>query len=179
MPETSAPNLLLRRARRLRKLTGDNRYKSQSEIDQASFSVKHTVIDALWKPLQIMFLDPSIAFADVYIALCYGIFYSFFEVFPLVFINMYGFNLGLMGLTFLTVSIGVVISLSIYIWYLYYIVEPGIRAKGLGAPESRLIPGLVASICLPIGLFIFGEFVNLPTLFPILSFTPVWLWLAA
>ena len=156
LPETSTPNILLRRARRLRKLTGKN-LKSQSEIDQAKLSTRDTVISALWKPIQIMVLDPSIAFADVYIALSYAIFYSFFEVFPLVFISIYGFNVGELGLGFLSVSVGVVVSLAIYISYLYFIIEPGIHAHGLGTPEKRLIPGLISSFLLPIGLFIFGQ----------------------
>lgn len=162
LPETSTPNILLRRARRLRKLTGDHRYKSQSEIDQSNFSVRDIVVEALVRPLQITLLDPSIAFANVYAAICYGIFYSFFECFPLVFISLYGFNVGEMGLAFLSVTVGVVISLIIYLAYLYFVVEPGIRAHGLQAPEARLKPALIASICLPIGLFIFGKFLRSP-----------------
>ncbi|KAI9833558.1 MAG: hypothetical protein M1826_007172 [Phylliscum demangeonii] len=159
LPETSTPNILLRRARRLRQLTGDQRLRSQSEIDQARLSVRETIIDALWTPLQIMFLDPSIAFADLYIGLCYAIFYSFFESFPIVFgqgAAGYGFNVGETGLAFLSVSVGVVVSLLAYVAYLWYVVEPGIRKHGLGAPESRLIPGLFVSFLLPVGLFLFG-----------------------
>ncbi|KAI9828260.1 MAG: hypothetical protein M1826_006086 [Phylliscum demangeonii] len=159
LPETSTPNILLRRARRLRKLTGDDRLQSQSEIDQALLSVREIVIEALWAPLQIIFLDPSIAFADLYIALCYAIFYSFFESFPIVFgpgAAGYGFNVGETGLAFLSVTAGVVTSLSIYIAYLWFVVEPGIRRHGLRAPESRLIPALFASVLLPVGLFLFG-----------------------
>lgn len=163
LPETSTPNILLRRARRLRKLTGDNRFKSQSEIDQSNLSVRDIVVEALWRPLQIVFLDPSIAFADVYIALCYGIFYSFFECFPLVFISLYGFNVGEMGLTFLSITVAVIISLSIYFSYLYFVVEPGIRLHGLQSPEKRLKPALVASVCLPVGLFIFGKLTGSPS----------------
>ncbi|KAK4992011.1 hypothetical protein LTR50_001407 [Elasticomyces elasticus] len=156
LPETSSPNILLRRAQRLRALTGDDRLKSQSEIDQANLNVKEIVFEALYRPMQLMILDPSIAFTAVYVALCYGIYYSFFEAFPIVYGQGYGFNLGEMGLTFLSITIAVVLSIIIYYAYLYWIVEPEIRAHGLGAPERRLIPALIASFLLPVGLFIFG-----------------------
>ncbi|KAF2819109.1 MFS general substrate transporter [Ophiobolus disseminans] len=156
LPETSSANILLRRAQRLRKLTGDGNLKSQSEIDQAKMTPRDVAIEALWRPFQLMLLDPSIAFTAVYTAIIYGIFYSFFEAFPLVYNEMYGFNLGELGLTFLSVTVGVVLATAWYWWYIYYVVEPDIRQNGLGAPERRLIPALFVTFLVPIGLFIFG-----------------------
>ncbi|KAF2262081.1 MFS general substrate transporter [Lojkania enalia] len=156
LPETSSANILLRRAQRLRKLTGDNRLKSQSEIDQANITARDITIEALYRPFQLVILDPSIAFTALYTALIYGIFYSFFEAFPLVYNAMYHFNLGQQGLTFLSVTAGVVLSIAWYWWYIYYIVEPSIRNNGLGEPERRLIPALFVTWLVPVGLFIFG-----------------------
>ena len=96
-PETSASNILLRRARRLRKLTGNADYKSQSELDQANMTPRQIVVNALIKSMQIMFLDPAVLFTNVYSAFIYGVFYSFFEAFPLVYMNIYGLNIGLTG----------------------------------------------------------------------------------
>ena len=70
--------------------------------------------------------------------------------------DRYGFNVGEMGLIFLSITIGVIISIIGYYSYLYYIVEPEIRLHGLGAPERRLIPALYCSFLVPIGLFIFA-----------------------
>ncbi|KAM3417971.1 hypothetical protein BST61_g6183 [Cercospora zeina] len=156
LPETSTANILLRRAQRLRKLTGDSRLKAQSEIDQANMRPNDIAFEALVRPLQLVVMDPAVAFTAIYIALCYGIYYSFFEAFPLVYIAMYGFNLGELGLTFLSITVGVVIAIAAFYAYLYYILEPEIRKFGLGEPERRLIPALIASFLCPIGLFIFG-----------------------
>ncbi|KAF2087620.1 MFS general substrate transporter [Saccharata proteae CBS 121410] len=156
LPETSPSTILLRRAERLRARTGDASLKAQSEIDQAKLSVREVAVEALWRPMQLILLDPSIAFTAVYTALVYGIFYSFFEAFPLVFMDMYGFNLGQMGLTFLSITVGVLIAISSYWAYIYFIVVPEIKTRGIGAPERRLIPALVVSFLCPIGLFIFG-----------------------
>jgi DHA1 family multidrug resistance protein-like MFS transporter len=81
LPETSTPNILLRRAQRLRKLTGDNRLLAQSEIDQKNMKPAAIVVDAIVKPIEITIKDPAIAFVNVYTAIIYGIYYSFFEVF--------------------------------------------------------------------------------------------------
>ncbi|KAI7255020.1 MFS general substrate transporter [Hortaea werneckii] len=156
LPETSAANILLRRAERLRKLTGDQRLMAQSEIDQANLRPRDVVFEALVRPMQMIVMDPAIGFTAGYVALCYGIYYSFFEAFPLVYIDRYGFNLGQMGLTFLSIIVGVVLSIAIYYAYLYKIVEPEIRKFGLGAPERRLLPAIPASLLMPVGLFIFG-----------------------
>lgn len=60
LPETSASNILLRRARRLRMLTGRVNLKSQSEIDQEGMTARDVAYDALIKPWQINFLDPAV-----------------------------------------------------------------------------------------------------------------------
>lgn len=156
LPETSTPNILLRRAQRLRKLTGDNRLKAQSEIDQKNMKLNDVVYEALVRPIQLIIMDPAIGFTAGYVALCYGIYYSFFEAFPLVYIVLYDFNLGEMGLTFLSITVAVIVSIIIYWAYIWFVVEPDIRANGLGAPEKRLFPAVLASVLLPIGLFMFG-----------------------
>lgn len=157
LPETSASNILLRRAQRLRAKTGNPRVKSQSEIEQAALSARDTAIFYLWKPWQITVLDPAVLFTSVYTALVYGIFYSFFEVFPLVYPVMYGFNVGETGLSFLPIPLFGAISIVIYWSYLWWYVEPKLRREGLPAPEKRLLPALASSVLVPIGLFWFGR----------------------
>lgn len=164
LPETSAHNILLRRAARLRKLTGNANLVAQSEIDQANLDVKEIVVGNLWRPLQINILDPAVGFTSLYIGLIYGIFYSFFEAFPLVYgtglpgseTEGYGMNAGEQGLIFLSVPVGVSIAIAVYVSYLYFVFNPSIRRNGLGAPEQRLVPGLFASLIAPAGLFIFA-----------------------
>lgn len=76
LPETSTPNLLLRRAKRIRKLTGNERFMSQSEIDQRNMKVSHIFLDALIKPMEITIKDPAVLFVQIYTAIIYGIYYS-------------------------------------------------------------------------------------------------------
>ena len=156
LPETSSDSILLRRASRLRKVTGDANLRSQSEITQQHLSAKEVLFDSLIKPWEINILDPAVLFTTFYTALCYAIFYTFFEAFPLVFPEIYGFSPGITGLTFISVPIGVFTAVVVCMVYYRFWVEPILRRSGSPVPEVWLKPGLVGNFLLPIGLFIFG-----------------------
>jgi MFS transporter, DHA1 family, multidrug resistance protein len=156
MPETSPQNILLRRAQRLRKLTGDSRLQSQSEIDQRNLKASEMLTTALIRPMEIMFKDPSIFFVNMYTGFFYGVFYTFFEVFPLVFPVMYGFSLSQTGLTFLSCLVGVGVALALYFAYLYFYMIPDNRKNGLREQEHRLVPAILGSFFITAGLFIFA-----------------------
>ncbi|KAJ2974818.1 hypothetical protein NQ176_g5856 [Zarea fungicola] len=156
LPETSGQTILLRRAQRLRKLTGDNRFMSQSEIDQQNLNMTSVFIDALIKPLEITLKDPAVMFVQIYSAIIYGIYYSFFEVFPLVYPVYYGMTIGELGLVFLCILVACIIGVVTYFCYLYYYMNPRIEKFGFGAQEERLIPALLAAFGPTIGLFLFA-----------------------
>ncbi|KAJ1020564.1 hypothetical protein NDA13_005879 [Ustilago tritici] len=121
LPETSHANILLRRAQRLRKITGCTTLRSEAEIEQAKLSTRKIVVEALIRPIQISILDPGTGFMNLYVSLVYGIYYSFFESFPLVYPVSYGFGLGMTGLTFVCVVLTTVMGAAGYMYYTYYI----------------------------------------------------------
>ncbi|KAE8392562.1 hypothetical protein ETB97_007145 [Aspergillus alliaceus] len=156
LPETSSATILLRRADRLRKLYNNNQFMSQSEIDQRSMRVSDVAIDALIKPLEITIKDPAVLFVQVYTAIIYGIYYSFFEVFPLVYPTDYHMNLGQIGLVFLCILVSCILGIVVYVLYIYFWMNPRIRRFGFPAQEERLIPALPSSFGPTIGLFLFA-----------------------
>lgn len=156
LPETSAATILLRRARRLRAVTGNPAIKSQSEIDQSKLSISAITFNALVKPWEINILDPAILFTTFYSGLLYGIFYTFFEAFPLVYLGVYHFSDGGMAIAFLSVLIAQLVIAPSYLMHWRYVVQPGIQKNGIKQLEDFLKPGLLSCFMLPIGLFIFG-----------------------
>lgn len=93
---------------------------------------------------------------NLYIALIYGLLYIWFESFPIVFTEIYGFSLGLEGLAFLGILIGALLVIPPFFAYLYYVVEPQFNDKGELKPEKRLPPAFVGGPCIVICLFWFG-----------------------
>lgn len=160
-PETSADKILLERAKRLRRLTGNENIHSQSEIKQKGLHFKAVLADAVIKPLEIMAKDPAILFTNIYTGLIYAIYYSFFEVFPLVYPPIYGFNLTQTSTIFVCIIAAAIIGAASYILYQHLYLIPDIKKNGFRAPEHRLVPSLVAIFFPPVGLFLFGK--HLPT----------------
>ncbi|KAF7978666.1 hypothetical protein HWV62_45194 [Athelia sp. TMB] len=155
LPETLEANILLKRARRLRKLTGNPNLRSQSEIDQAKISTKTFVYESLVQPF-LLAAEPALLFANVFIGLVYSVFYLWFEAFPLVFNDIYHFNLGVGSLPFVAFVVTGSITYTVYALYNRYHMEPRMARNPNLAPEARLEIGLMASIFIPVSLFIFG-----------------------
>lgn len=159
LPETSPATVLHRRAQRLEKghSIGTYKYQTAADIAQAGISFNTVVQESLLIPSKITFLDPAILFLNCYTSLTYGIYYSFFEAFPIVYQGIYGFNLGEMGATFLAIVIGTAISATVYNVYIYKSFTPRARAGEFDTkPESGLVPALYACFGPAIGLSLFG-----------------------
>ena len=156
LPETSTPTILLHRARRLRKITGDDRLLSQSEIDQKDIEPVSFFVNSMIKPIEITIKDPAIFFVNIYTSLVYAIYYSFFEAFPVVYTTYYGFNIGELGIAFTCVIVGALIALTIYAIYVRWAVTPDLKKNGIRPQEHRLIPALFACFGPPTGLFLFA-----------------------
>ncbi|KAF9014571.1 MFS general substrate transporter [Hymenopellis radicata] len=159
LPETYEPTILLKRARRLRKLTGNQQLRSQSEKDAEGESLRQILKEALVRPI-VLALEPVLLFANVYLGFVYAIFYLWFEAFPIVFTGIYHFNLGVSGLPFLAFIVSGGITYTVYCLYQMYHIAPRIRrARAAGKeapPEIRLEIGLMASIFIPTSVLIFG-----------------------
>ena len=121
-------------------------------------SPREITFHALIKPWQINALDPAVLFSTFYTALTYGIYYSFFESFPLVYGNMYGFTLGKQGLSYLSVLCGLSVAVILLCSYLYFIAPKHLGRLDPVPPEARIWPGLFATWLIPIGLYMFGMF---------------------
>ncbi|PYH87530.1 major facilitator superfamily transporter [Aspergillus ellipticus CBS 707.79] len=156
LPETASPTILYYRARRLRKAADTDRLMSQSEIDQREIKPLAVAVDAIIKPIEITIKDPAVLFVQVYTAIVYGIYYSFFEVFPLVYPPMYGFTLGTIGLVFLCILVACFLGVVSYFAYLHYYLIPRLLQGKSTSQESRLVPALIGCFGPPIGLFLFG-----------------------
>ena len=81
VPETYAPTLLTRRAREMRKETGDSKYVTEKELDPRPFGERLRIY--LIRPLQLLFLEPIVLFITIYMSVLYGLLYMFFVAYPI------------------------------------------------------------------------------------------------
>ena len=135
---------------------------------------KEFIYESLVRPF-VLAAEPAVLFLNLYLGLVCeysavfssfsspsdqvfldSVFYLWFEAFPLVFVDIYHFNLGLSGLPYIAFVVSGTITYTIYCLYLRYHLEPRFMKEGSLAPEARLEIGLMASVFIPISLFMFG-----------------------
>ncbi|KAK8022747.1 MFS general substrate transporter [Apiospora rasikravindrae] len=153
-PETSAANILYQRAKRLRKATGNDRLRSQSEVDASHHTPKDTLV-MLGRAFTLTFGEPVILLVDLYAGLLYGVLFLWFESFPLVYGDIYHFSSGQQGLVFLGIFVFAAITIPLFLIWTRYRIVPKMR-DGTFVPESLLPPTFVGCFALPICLFWFG-----------------------
>lgn len=157
LPESSSSNILYRRAKRLRKVTGNPNLRSKGEIFSAHLTGKEIALMTFVRPFLLSFREPIVLGINLHIGLVYGILYLWFEAFPLVFVQTYGFNYGQLGLSFMGIFIGAILTyIGFIFWHRWSYAPLFDRNKGKVAPEKWLEPGIVGAWAIPICMFGFG-----------------------
>lgn len=160
VPETYHPVLLRNKARKLRKETGDERWKASME--KTNKSIPKTIGYSLLRPFQLLFLEPMCFNLCLFSAILLGILYLFFGAFPLVFEGNHGFTLSQTGLAFLGIFVGMVLgSMTDPLWHRNYsrlIRQREVTTGEIGGsePEYRLPPAIAGGFLVPAGLFLFA-----------------------
>jgi hypothetical protein len=100
----------------------------------------------------MLVLSPIVLALSVFIALGYGYLYGLFTTFALVFETQYKFDSGAVGLTYLGIGVGSMIGLV----GIGAVSDKILRIKsahGEMKPEYRLLPMIVCSPLMSLGLF--------------------------
>ncbi|TIB11219.1 hypothetical protein E3P89_02435 [Wallemia ichthyophaga] len=155
LPETYGPTIIERRAKKLRKETGDMRYYCASEKNRPP--IGQLLKTSLTRPLRLQVTEPIVIFSSIYISIVYGVLYMTFEAFPLIFRGVQGFSVGISGLSFISIAIGIGFFLIVVILYDRRYQRVARETKKLPPVEMRLEPTLhVGSFAFAIGLWWLG-----------------------
>lgn len=76
MPETYAPALLRKRAKKMRKEHNTDKYVTEQELDSRPLGEKLRLF--FLRPFQLLFLEPIVLLLSVYMSVLYGLLYMFF-----------------------------------------------------------------------------------------------------
>lgn len=156
LPETYGNTLLLRKAKRLRALTGDDNITTEEEIANADISVRQLVVTTLWRPMEISIVEPVVLLINLFIALVYSVLYLWFEAFPIVFLEAKHFTLVELGVSYVSIMLGIIIACAIYIPVVIHIFTKRVLKNEVIYPEVFIPTCIVGSVLMPIGIFIFG-----------------------
>ncbi|GAA5908018.1 hypothetical protein JCM8208_004025 [Rhodotorula glutinis] len=146
--ETRGSVILSRRARKLRKETGDGRYQCRSDAERASLAVLLKV--SMTRPIYLLCTESIVFFVSLWAGFSWGSLYLLVEAVPLIFGNVYGFNAGQVGLVFYSVVVASFFG-AISSYYQERLYRKNVAKRG---PEARLYASLVGGLVFPAGAFI-------------------------
>ncbi|KAJ5597202.1 hypothetical protein N7537_007286 [Penicillium hordei] len=155
MKETYAPVLLRKKALRLQAASA----KSGTPVQPGALSMQKVFLRSMYRPFLLLLLEPMCLCLCLYTAVIIGTLYLFFGAFPLVFSNLYGFNLWQIGLTFLGQLVGTFLGVflnPLWGWNLQRLVQKHSPDGKEIIPEYRLPPAILGAPLITIGLFWFG-----------------------
>ncbi|OUT23972.1 hypothetical protein CAS74_000348 [Pichia kudriavzevii] len=152
IPETYAPVILKKKAKRLRKETGNE--KIMTEQEAAGLSLKELVQTCLYRPLKFAITEPVLDLMCFYVCLIYSLLYAFFFAYPVVFGELYNYGDDLVGLVLIPIIIGAFLAL---------LTTPVIENAYVKmchrrdpTPEDRLVGAMIGSPFPAIALWILG-----------------------
>ncbi|KAJ3562134.1 hypothetical protein NP233_g9767 [Leucocoprinus birnbaumii] len=151
VPESLAPVLLRKKAERLWKETGDDRYQTLEELERMSFQDMLKI--ALTRPLIMLFTESIILFMSFYLSFIYALLYLMFFAFLITFEEIRGFSAGMVGTTFVSIMIGILRAGLVMPFQekLYA------RATRNGHyPKARLFPMMAGTFLMPASMFMFA-----------------------
>lgn len=152
VPETYAPVILKRKAKRLRKETGNPKIMTEQEAQ--GLSIKEIIQSCLVRPLYFVISEPVLDLVCFYVCLIYALLYAFFFAYPVIFDELYGYNDAYIGLMMIPILIGALLALVVTPLIERQYVKTAHKRKM--APEDRLVGGMIGAPFAAIALWILG-----------------------
>lgn len=152
IPETHAPTILKKKAERLRAISGDQSVRAPTEVDEPSLLKLYG--DALTRPWFLL-TDLITICCSVYMCVVYTLQYMLFTIYPIVFQDMRGWNVGVGQLPLLGPVIGAILGAGVIF------MDTQRRKRKLQdgyklEPEDRMIMAMPGGIGFAIFMFIFA-----------------------
>lgn len=153
LKETNPVVLLERKARRLRRETGNQRLRSALE---SNITGRELLFLSLKRPFKLLLISPIVLSLSLLMGINYAYLYLCFTTFPIVFQRVYHFSEGISGLAYLGLGVGSLIGLAIIGRLSDPLVVSMTQKHGVRKPEYRLPLMIPAHLLIPIGLFWYG-----------------------
>ncbi len=121
---------------------------------KAALKALFTVI--LFRPIRMLFMEPIVGSITLYVSFAFGVLFAFFDAYPYVFMGVYKFSFGEVGLAFLGIILGICLAVITFV-----LIDKTLYAKAkertpegkMPPPEERLYISMLGSLGIPISLF--------------------------
>ncbi|EGV60935.1 hypothetical protein PSN45_001262 [Yamadazyma tenuis] len=155
VPETYQPVLLMAKAKRVRKETGDDRY--YAPLEKSKRSLVQAILLSCERPIGLLFRDKMTFVLCFYTGFNLAIVYMFFVAVPYIFETVYGFEIDHVGLTFIGLILGMAISSLVGPFFVTkYMNKKAAANKGIMEPEFRFFSIEIGVFIAPMGLLVMG-----------------------
>ncbi|KAI0123468.1 major facilitator superfamily domain-containing protein [Xylariales sp. AK1849] len=172
-PETRGVVRLHKRAKQLRKATGDERYVAEDDIDTPD--IKSMLKASSIRAIHMLVTEPVVFAFGLWIAFCWAVVFLFLSVIPITFSEKRGWSEGVSGLPYISLCVGTTLG-----WVAHHLQmrkynklrEDPNRAV---TPEARLYGAMFGAVWLPVGLFIysFTQYGYLSWVGPVIGLAPI------
>lgn len=153
VPETNPGVLLSRRARHLRKATGDDRYFSDHERARAQRTRMDTIKEVAIRPAHMLLTEPIVSAFAAFDGYNYSIIYLCLEAVPMIYSEKHGFSLPYQSYAFLAMGVGFLLAYATYPVSQYFVRRAQRNSpQGEMQPESLLIWGLFVAPLFPLSI---------------------------
>ncbi|KAI9819254.1 MAG: hypothetical protein M1827_007410 [Pycnora praestabilis] len=155
LQETYTPKLLHRKAKKLRKETGNQDLKT--EFEHPERTLWNILKVALVRPFKLLGSQPIVIFLAIYMAYLYGLMYLVLSTFPTLWETRYNESVGIGGLNYISLGIGFFLGTQICAPIndrIYRKLKK--RYDDVGRPEFRVPLMVPGSFLVPVGLFWYG-----------------------
>ena len=152
--ETYGPVILVSKASELRRMTRN--WGIHAKQEEVEVDIKELAIKNLSRPLRILFTEPIVLVITIYMSFIYGLLYLNLTAYALVFEGVYMFSLGVAGIPYMALIIGVLIGLGCIVFLNKDYVRRLEANNNIPVPEWRLFITMPGGIIFAAGLFWFG-----------------------
>ncbi|KAJ6458107.1 MFS polyamine transporter [Mycena vitilis] len=150
MSETRSSILLTRLAKRIRKDTGDHRYRARIEDERTSLAT--LIFISCTRPIHLLLTEPVVSAFSLWIGFLWGVMFCMIESIPGLFRDLHGFSIGQEGTVFASLVVGTALGFA-FNFYQDHLYHKHFERRG---PEARLILSCAAAVMLPVSMFIYA-----------------------
>ncbi|KAJ5180875.1 hypothetical protein N7492_004085 [Penicillium capsulatum] len=152
--ETRGGVTLTKRAKMLRKSTGDERFVTHNDLEAPG--VKQMLHNSSVKAIKMLFTEPVVFAFGLWISFAWFLTFLFLSVIPITYQEKRGWGEGVSGLPYISLSIGCTLGFALNFFqirkYEALVADPNREVT----PEARLYGALCGAVWLPVGLFIYS-----------------------